>query len=137
MAAHELSRRAMIAGTVGGGFALAVRPVSASTITTDAHGLDAGAIQIPSANGPGSIPAYRAIPAKRKGKPPIVVVVHEIFGVHEHIKDYARLVQGERRDDVDRVERSAALPRGAHRGGSGTLSGSRSKATGRPPRRDS
>src|SRR6188768_2831225 len=90
MAAHELSRRAMIAGTVGGGFALAVRPVSASTITTDAHGLDAGAIQIPSANGPGSIPAYRAIPAKRKGKPPIVVVVHEIFGVHEHIKDVCR-----------------------------------------------
>ena len=44
----------------------------------------------PSANGPGSIPAYRALPAKRKGKPPIVVVVHEIFGVHEHIKDVCR-----------------------------------------------
>src|SRR6187455_1611520 len=107
MSPHELSRRAMIAGTVGGGFALAVRPVSASTITTGADGLDAGPIQIPSAGGP--IAGYRAIPAKRKGKPPIVVVVHEIFGVHEHIKDYARLVQGERRDDVDRVERSAAL----------------------------
>jgi carboxymethylenebutenolidase len=92
MAPQELSRRAMIAGTVGGGFALAARPLSASTITTDADGLDAGAIQIPSASGPGSIPAYRAIPAKRKGKPPIVVVVHEIFGVHEHIKDVCRRV---------------------------------------------
>src|SRR6187551_1314176 len=88
MSPHELSRRAMIAGTVGGGFALAVRPVSASTITTGADGLDAGPIQIPSAGGP--IAGYRAIPAKRKGKPPIVVVVHEIFGVHEHIKDVCR-----------------------------------------------
>jgi len=92
MARFELSRRKMIAGTVGGGFALAVRPVSAATITTSADGLDAGAIQIPTATGPGgSIPGYRAVAAKRKGgKPPVVVVVHEIFGVHEHIKDLCR-----------------------------------------------
>src|SRR4051794_2675747 len=87
----QLSRREMIAGTVSGGFALAVRPVSAATITTGADGLDAGPIQIPTAAGPiHSIPGYRAVAAKRKGKTPIVVVVHEIFGVHEHIKDVCR-----------------------------------------------
>jgi len=80
----------MIIGTVGTGFALAVQPVAASTITTGADGLDAGDIQIPTAAGP--IPGYRAAPAKRKGKPPIVLVVHEIFGVHEHIKDVCRRV---------------------------------------------
>jgi carboxymethylenebutenolidase len=87
-APKELSRRELMAGTVGGGFALAVGPVSAATITTGADDLDAGAIQIPT--GGGSIPGYRAVAAKRKGKPPIVVVVHEIFGVHEHIRDVCR-----------------------------------------------
>jgi carboxymethylenebutenolidase len=91
MARFELTRRELIAGTVGSGFALAVGPVSAATITTSADGLDAGPIQIPTATGPaGSIPAYRAVAGKRKGKVPIVVVVHEIFGVHEHIKDVCR-----------------------------------------------
>jgi len=90
------SRREMIVGTVGSGFAvgtgfaLAVRPISAATISTGADGLDAGDIQIPTATGP--IPGYRAVPAKRKGKPPIVLVVHEIFGVHEHIRDVCRRV---------------------------------------------
>ena len=92
----RLSRREMIAGTgfaLGSGFALAVRPISAATIiTTGADGLDAGDIQIPTATGP--IPGYRAVPTKRKGKgkPPIVLVVHEIFGVHEHIRDVCRRV---------------------------------------------
>jgi len=85
---RDLTRRELIAGTVGGGFALAVRPVSAATITTSADGLDAGPIQIPGDGGP--VPGYRAVAAKRKGKPPIVVVVHEIFGVHEHIRDVCR-----------------------------------------------
>ena len=95
-----VSRREMLVGTVGtgfavgSGFALAVRPVSAAIITTGADGLDAGDIQIPTATGP--IPGYRAVPAKRtgksKGKPPIVLVVHEIFGVHEHIRDVCRRV---------------------------------------------
>ena len=85
-----LSRRELIAGTVGAGFALAVRPISAATITTSAEGLDVAAVRIP---GPGGdIPAYAAWPAKRakKAKPPIVLVVHEIFGVHEHIRDVCR-----------------------------------------------
>jgi carboxymethylenebutenolidase len=88
MTPKDLSRREMIAGTVGGGFALAVSPVSAATITTGADGLDAGAIQIPTDGGP--MPGYRAVAAKRKGKAPVVIVVHEIFGVHEHIRDVCR-----------------------------------------------
>lgn len=90
MTRPALSRRELIAGTVGTGFALAVRPISAATITTSADGLDTGNIQIPTATGP--IPGYRAAPAKPKGKRPIVLVVHEIFGVHEHIKDVCRRV---------------------------------------------
>src|SRR5690242_1589194 len=82
-----LSRRAFVAGTLAGGFALAVLPVSAETITTDTRGLTAGEVKIPVPDG--TIPAYRAMPAKG-GPFPVVLVVHEIFGVHEHIKDICR-----------------------------------------------
>jgi carboxymethylenebutenolidase len=82
------SRRDVVFGTLGAGFALAVRPVAADTIRTSAEGLTAGDIEI--ATSDGSIAGYRAAPGKRKGKPPLVVVVHEIFGVHEHIKDVCR-----------------------------------------------
>jgi carboxymethylenebutenolidase len=88
MTRSELSRRELIAGSVGAGFALAVQPISAATITTSADGLDVADIRIPAAGR--DIPAYMARPAKRKGKPPIVMVVHEIFGVHEHIRDVCR-----------------------------------------------
>jgi len=90
MTRSELTRRELMAGTVGTGFALAVRPISAATITTSTDGLDAGDIQIATPTGP--IPGYRAAPAKHRGKLPIVLVVHEIFGVHEHIKDVCRRV---------------------------------------------
>ncbi|MCY7322776.1 MAG: dienelactone hydrolase family protein, partial [Phormidesmis sp. CAN_BIN36] len=64
-----------------------VQPVSAKTITTDAKGLVAGAVKIPVKDG--AIPAYRAAPAIG-GNFPIVLVIPEIFGVHEHIQDVAR-----------------------------------------------
>lgn len=69
------------------GFALAVQPITAATITTSADGLTAGEIDLPV--GDGTIPAYRAMPAKGKDFP-VVLVVQEIFGVHEHIKDLCR-----------------------------------------------
>jgi carboxymethylenebutenolidase len=81
------SRRQMMVAALGSGFALAVRPVSAQTISTGADGLDAGEIKIPGAGG--DFPAYRAMP-KGKKKLPVILVVHEIFGVHEHIKDVCR-----------------------------------------------
>lgn len=88
MARSELSRRAVIAGAVGSGFALAVRPVSAATITTGTEGLAVADVRIRAVGG--DVSAYSARPAKPKGKPPIVLVVHEIFGVHEHIRDVCR-----------------------------------------------
>ncbi len=83
----DLSRRGFAVTSLAAGFALAVRPVSAATITTDAEGLTAGEVKIPTADG--EIPAYRAQPAKG-GPFPVVLVVQEIFGVHEHIKDVVR-----------------------------------------------
>jgi carboxymethylenebutenolidase len=82
-----LTRRAFLVGSLAAGFALAVLPVSAETIITDSKDLVAGEIKIPVAGG--EIPGYRAMPADG-GPFPTVLVVHEIFGVHEHIKDLCR-----------------------------------------------
>lgn len=82
------TRRDFVMTMLASGFALAVRPIAAqTTITTDTAGLAAGEVKIPVADG--AIPAYRAMPAKG-GRFPAVVVVQEIFGVHEHIKDICR-----------------------------------------------
>jgi len=82
-----LTRREFAVTTLATGFALAVQPVSAQTITTDAVGLEAGEVKIPVSDG--DIPGYRAMPAQG-GPFPTVLVVQEIFGVHEHIKDLCR-----------------------------------------------
>ena len=82
-----LTRREFVVTTLATGFALAVQPVSAQTITTDTNGLVAGEVKIPVAGG--TIPAYRAMPETGKTFP-VVLVVQEIFGVHEHIKDLCR-----------------------------------------------
>ena len=71
----------------GIGYARAVQPVVASAITTSSEGLEAGAVTIDS-NG-FAMPAYRARPAGGE-RLPIILVVSEIFGVHEHIADVAR-----------------------------------------------
>jgi len=83
----EVTRRGFMMTTLAVGFALAVRPVSAEVIATNAEGLTAGEVKIPT--GDGSIPAYRAMPSQGRSFP-VVVVVQEIFGVHEHIKDVCR-----------------------------------------------
>jgi len=87
----DFSRRGFAVASLATGFAMAVRPVSAQTITTGAEGLEAGEIKIPTQDG--EIPAYSAKPKKKpedeKGFP-VVLVVQEIFGVHEHIKDVCR-----------------------------------------------
>ena len=85
--AQDLSRRDFIATAVGGSFAAAVLPVTAQTIRTGFDGLTAGEVTVPV--GSFSMPAYRAMPAGRSGLP-VVLVVSEIFGVHEHIADVAR-----------------------------------------------
>jgi carboxymethylenebutenolidase len=85
--ASDPSRRRLLASAAGAGFALAVQPVAADTITTSSDGLVAGDVKIPTRAG--EIPGYRAMP-KGKAKHPLVLVVQEIFGVHEHIRDLCR-----------------------------------------------
>lgn len=82
----DLTRRQAVAA-LAGGFALAVRPISGETITTSDEGLVAGEVRIPTPDG--EIPAYRAAPM-HGGPFPVVLVVQEIFGVHEHLKDICR-----------------------------------------------
>src|SRR6478672_8908541 len=88
LSGQNLTRREFVITSLAAGFALAVQPVTAQTmITTDASGLTAGEVKIPTSGG--DIPAYRAMPASG-GPFPVVLVVQEIFGVHEHIKDLCR-----------------------------------------------
>jgi carboxymethylenebutenolidase len=82
------TRREFVVTSLATGFAAAVLPVSAQTlVTTDGSGLEAGEVQVPVEGG--TIPAYRAMPSAG-GKFAVTLVVHEIFGVHEHIKDLCR-----------------------------------------------
>src|SRR5436309_1580855 len=84
----EFSRRGFLTTSLIAGFTLATGPVDAqSVITTDTSGLTAGEVKAPVPDG--EIPAYRAMPAAG-GPFPVVLVVQEIFGVHEHIKDICR-----------------------------------------------
>ena len=89
---HDFKRRDFVRASVGSGFAAAVLPVMAQTVAqtvvkTDSSGLLAGEVTI--AVGDFKLPAYRAAPL---GKPnaPVVLLISEIFGVHEYIADVAR-----------------------------------------------
>jgi carboxymethylenebutenolidase len=85
---REFSRRDFVRTSVGSGFAAAVLPVRAQTVVkTDSAGLVTGEVTIPV--GDFKMPAYRAAPANRPNAP-VVLVVSEIFGVHEYIADVAR-----------------------------------------------
>ena len=88
--ADGASRRGFLKGSVAAGFAAAVAPTGdllAQVITTDAKGLMTGMVDIPSRDR--KIPAYHAMP-EGKTKLGVVIVVHEIFGVHEYIQDTCR-----------------------------------------------
>ncbi len=69
------------------GYTALTGPVNAQAIKTSAEGLTAGEVKVPS--GGLEIPAYRAMPSKGSGLP-VVLVIQEIFGVHEYIKDVCR-----------------------------------------------
>ena len=86
--AQSFDRRSFLVTSLGAGFALAVQPVMAQTaIRTDDAGLLAGEIKVPVRDG--EMVAYRAQP-NGTHKAPVVLVVSEIFGVHEYIKDICR-----------------------------------------------
>ncbi|MGB8146991.1 MAG: dienelactone hydrolase family protein [Azonexus sp.] len=86
--AQSFNRRNFIVTSLGAGFALAVQPVMAQTaIRTDDTGLLAGEVKVPVKDG--EMVAYRATP-KGAAKPPVILVVSEIFGAHEYIRDVCR-----------------------------------------------
>ena len=81
----QVDRRDFVAACIAAGFAMTAEPILAQAIKTSMDGLDGGDVKI------GEIPAYYAVP-KGKGKRPVVLVVGEIWGNHEHIKDVVRRV---------------------------------------------
>jgi len=84
-----MGRRAFLkaTGLAGAGFALAVQPVSAETVRTPETGLITRDLFVERAGA--RIPVYEARPPG-KGPFPAVIVIHEIFGQHEHIRDVTR-----------------------------------------------
>jgi len=82
-----VSRRGFLLTSLAGGFAVASEPVFAQAIKTDTQGITAGEVKVPVKDG--QIPAYRAMPAKGKNFP-VILVIQEIFGVHEYIQDICR-----------------------------------------------
>ncbi len=87
-----LSRRTLGAGTLGGlffaGYAPAALAAQASPVTTDGAGLSQGEVSFPAPDG-FQLPAFVARP-DGDGPFPVVIVVSEIFGVHEYIRDICR-----------------------------------------------
>jgi len=84
----KLARRQFIlVSALAAGFAGCARPIASQVVATDSDGLEAGEVKILVPGG--EIPAYRAMPATGTGFP-VVLVVQEIFGVHEHIQDVCR-----------------------------------------------
>lgn len=71
-----------------GGFSPAVQPTASTTIHTDSQDIQAGETSVPSQGE--NMPAYYARPKEANGPLPVVLVVQEIFGVHEHIRDICR-----------------------------------------------
>jgi carboxymethylenebutenolidase len=85
--AYPLARRGLLMTGLISGFTMATTRVDAQVIHTDTDGLDAGETKVPT--DAGDLPAYYARP-QGAGPFPIVIVIEEIFGVHEHIKDLCR-----------------------------------------------
>ena len=85
------SRRTALKVALGVGYAAATMPISAQTVvTTSAEGLTAGPVSF-TVNG-FDVPAYMAMPAASAGQTglPVILVIQEIFGVHEYIADVCR-----------------------------------------------
>ncbi|OGP73110.1 MAG: hypothetical protein A2W09_02015 [Deltaproteobacteria bacterium RBG_16_50_11] len=82
-----LARMSAAAGATLAGFAIAANPVAGEVITTSTDGLAVSDGKVPS--GDFQVPIYEARPAA-PGKYPVVLVIPEVFGMHEHIKDVTR-----------------------------------------------
>ena len=82
-----LPRRGMLMTGLISGFTMAVSTVEAQVVHTDTTGIEAAETKIPTTMG--DLPGYYARPAGA-GPFPVVLVIEEIFGVHEYIKDSCR-----------------------------------------------
>ena len=85
--AYPLARRGFVMSSLISGFTLATTRVEAQAIHTDSAGLVAGETQIPVSDG--HLPGYAARP-DGAGPFPTILVIEEIFGVHEYVKDTCR-----------------------------------------------
>jgi carboxymethylenebutenolidase len=118
-----LARRGFVMTGLMTGLTLATTRVEAQAIHTDSAGLTAGEVRIPVEGG--GLPAYRAHPSGG-GPFPVILVIEEIFGVHEYIKDicrrlarlgyfavapelYARLADLSKMSDVQHIIRDVIL----------------------------
>ncbi len=84
---YPMARRGFVMTSLSSGFTLATTRVEAQAIHTDSVGLDTAEVSIPTSDG--NLPAYMARPSAT-GPSPIVLVVEEVFGVHEYIRDVCR-----------------------------------------------
>ena len=123
MTGGAMPRRAVVRGGLVAGFTLATTRVDAQAIHTGAEGLVAEVVQVPVADG--TLPGYMARP-QGDGPFPTVLVIEEIFGVHEYIRDicrrlahlgflavapelYARIADLSKMSDVQQIVREVIL----------------------------
>jgi carboxymethylenebutenolidase len=92
LARSRLARRGFVMSGLISGLTLAATRVEAQAIHTGTEGLDAGETTVPVSDG--TLPAYYAKP-NGAGPFPVVLVIEEIFGVHEYIKDVCRRLAGQ------------------------------------------
>jgi carboxymethylenebutenolidase len=81
-------REALAALAAAGGYALAASPVLAQAIKTDTAGIVDGTVNVAGADST-PIPVYEAYPSA-SGEFPVVLVISEVWGLHEYIRDVAR-----------------------------------------------
>ena len=91
-ARQDVSRREFLVGVSAtgvslAGFAIAATPVAGQIITTPTEGLATAEAKVPA--GDFQVPIYEARPAAA-GRYPVVLVLPEAWGMHEHIKDVTR-----------------------------------------------
>ena len=87
MSRRQFLARMTAAGAGLAGFAIAASPVAGEIITTSTEGLTVVDGKV--ASGGFQVPIYEARPAA-PGRYPVALVIPEIFGMHEHIKDVTR-----------------------------------------------
>ncbi len=89
MPAVPFSRRGFLISSAATGFALSAGPIMAQqAVSTSADGLQVGEVQVPAKDGQ-KIPAYFAAPSKA-ARYPVILVIPEVFGMHEYQKDICR-----------------------------------------------